>query len=87
MRVKGSNRKMDFLISLLKKMANSMRANFPGWLKSFAKVNLEAYAVDAWKSILFKSAGLSLISGEVLFLFCFTSVTMTLSIATVKRTL
>ena len=33
-------------------------ASFPGWLKSFAKVNPEAYAVDALKSVLFKNASL-----------------------------
>lgn len=62
-------------------------ASFPGWLKSFAKVNPEAYAVDALKSVLFKNAGLSVISGDILFLFCFTAVMMTTAILTFKRTI
>jgi len=62
-------------------------ASFPGWLKSFAMVNPEAYAVDALKAVLFKNAGLSVISGDILFLFCFTVLMMALSILTFKRTL
>jgi ABC-2 type transport system permease protein len=62
-------------------------ASFPGWLKAFAKVNPEAYAVNALKSILFKNAGLSTISGDIAFLFIFTVVMMTIAIATFKRTL
>jgi ABC-2 type transport system permease protein len=62
-------------------------ASFPGWLKSFAKINPEAYAVDALKSVLFKNAGFATISGDIIFLAAFTAVMMTLSIATFKRTL
>jgi len=62
-------------------------ASFPGWLKTFAKVNPEAYAVDALKSVLFKNAGLSVISGDILFLICFTALMMTTAILTFKRTL
>jgi len=62
-------------------------ASFPGWLKTFAKINPEVYAVDALKAVLFRNAGLSVISGDILFLFCFTTVMMTLSILTFKRTL
>ena len=62
-------------------------ASFPGWLKSFAKVNPEAYAVDALKSILFKNAGLAGIAGDILFLSLFTGVMMTISILAFKRTL
>jgi ABC-2 type transport system permease protein len=62
-------------------------ASFPGWLKYFARANPEAYAVDALKSVLFKNAGLAVIAGDILFLFCFTAVMMTLSIVTFKRTL
>jgi ABC-2 type transport system permease protein len=62
-------------------------ASLPGWLKSFAKVNPEAYAVDALKSVLFKNAGLATISGDIAFLALFTAVMMSLSIATFKRTL
>jgi len=62
-------------------------ASFPGWLKSFAKINPEAYAVDALKSILFKDAGIGTITGDLTFLTLFTAVMMTLSILTFKRTL
>jgi len=62
-------------------------ASFPGWLKAFAKVNPEAYAVDALKSILFKGESITDIPGDVTFLLIFTSVMMTIAIATFKRTL
>ena len=62
-------------------------ASFPGWLKSFARINPEAYAVDALKSVLFKNAGLAAISGDIAFLALFTAVMMTLSILSFKRTL
>lgn len=62
-------------------------ASFPGWLKGFAKVNPEAYAVDALKSILFKNAGIAAVAGDLLFLAVFTAVTMTVAIIGFRRTL
>ncbi len=62
-------------------------ASFPEWLKAFAKVNPEAYAVDALKSILFKGESISDISGDIIFLLIFTFVMMTIAIGTFKRTL
>lgn len=62
-------------------------ASFPGWLKAFAKVNPEAYAVDALKSILFKGESITGIVGDVTFLLIFTSIMMTIAIITFKRTL
>ena len=62
-------------------------ASFPGWLRSFAKVNPEAYAVDALKSILFKGAGISVISHDILFLLLFTLVMMSAAIALFRRTI
>lgn len=62
-------------------------ASFPEWLKTFAKVNPEAYAVDALKSILFKGESIGDISGDIAFLLIFTFVMMTIAIATFKRTL
>ena len=62
-------------------------ASFPGWLKAFAKVNPEAYAVDALKSILFKGERISDISGDITFLLIFTFIMMTIAIGTFKRTL
>ncbi len=62
-------------------------ASFPPWLKTFAKVNPEAYAVHALKSILFKGSGLGVVWGDIVFLSVFTAVMMTAAIAVFKRTL
>ncbi|MDA8083003.1 MAG: ABC transporter permease [Nitrospiraceae bacterium] len=62
-------------------------ASLPGWLKSFALVNPEAYAVDAFKTILFKGAGIGGILGDIAYLAIFTTIMMAVSIATFKRTL
>lgn len=62
-------------------------ASFPPWLKAFAKVNPEAYAVDALKSILFKGLDLRNVLVDVAFLSGFTVVMMTVAIVTFKRTL
>ena len=62
-------------------------ASFPRWLRSFAVINPEAYAVDALKTILFKGAGLGSIAGDITFLSVFTCIMMTISIVTFKRTL
>jgi ABC-2 type transport system permease protein len=61
-------------------------ASFPGWLKSFARVNPEAYAVDALKSILFKGAGISDVSHDIAFLLIFTLIMMAIAITAFKRT-
>jgi ABC-2 type transport system permease protein len=61
-------------------------ASFPGWLRAFAKVNPEAYAVDALKSILFKSAGVLDITGDITFLLVFTFIMMSIAIVAFKRT-
>ncbi len=62
-------------------------ASFPGWLKAFAKVNPEAYAVDALKSLLFKGEHIIDVSGDILFLSIFTFIMMTIAIVSFKRTL
>jgi ABC-2 type transport system permease protein len=62
-------------------------ASFPPWLKAFAKVNPEAYAVDALKSILFKNVSIGNIAGDLTYLAVFTTIMMTLSILSFKRTL
>jgi ABC-2 type transport system permease protein len=62
-------------------------ASFPAWLRAFAKVNPEAYAVDALKSILFKGATPASIAGDIIFLFIFTAVMMTVAIMNFKRTI
>ncbi len=62
-------------------------ASFPPWLRAFAKVNPEAYAVDALKSILFKNVNIGNISGDLAYLALFTVAMMSLSIISFKRTL
>lgn len=59
--------------------------SFPGWLRAFAKVNPEAYAVHALKSVLFKGAGLGVILSDLIFLIIFTNVMMVIAILTFKR--
>lgn len=61
--------------------------SFPGWLRTFARVNPEAYAVDALKSILFRNAGIVAVAGDIAFLLGFTAVMMTLAILLFRRTL
>ncbi len=62
-------------------------ASFPQWLKTFAKINPEAYAVDALKGLLFKGADLASIATDIAFLLVFTMVMMTTAIMTFRRTL
>ncbi|MBI4844693.1 MAG: ABC transporter permease [Nitrospirae bacterium] len=61
--------------------------SFPAWLRAFAKVNPEAYAVHALKSVLFKGAGLDVILGDIIFLLIFTNVMMVIAILSFKRTM
>ncbi len=62
-------------------------SSFPPWLKAFAKVNPEAYAVHALKSILFKAGDLGSVWQDIIFLSLFTALMMTTAILTFKRTL
>lgn len=62
-------------------------ASFPDWLKAFAKLNPEAYAVNALKAILFKGADIMTIAEDIIFLFIFTFTMTTIAIITFKRTL
>lgn len=61
--------------------------SFPPWLKAFSKINPEAYSVHAFKSVLFKNAGLGAIYWDIIFLIAFTAVMMTIGIVRFKRTL
>ncbi len=61
--------------------------SFPNWLKAFAKVNPEAYAVHALKALIFKGAGLVAIKGDLIFLAIFTVIMLTVATFTFKRTL
>lgn len=62
-------------------------ASFPHWLKTFAKINPEAYAVNALKTILFKGADIRSIATDITFLSVFTIIMMIISIVTFKRTI
>jgi ABC-2 type transport system permease protein len=62
-------------------------ASFPDWLKVFAKINPEAYAVHALKSVLFKGGTLASIWGDIVFLGIFSAVMMWVAMLTFKRTL
>ncbi len=61
--------------------------SFPGWLRTFAKVNPEAYAVHALKSLLFKNVGISAIYMDIAFLSAFAVIMMITAISFFKRTL
>ena len=62
-------------------------ASLPGWLRGFAWINPEAYAVDALKAVLFKDAGLAQVSGDLGFLVLFAFTTMGVAILLLKRRL
>lgn len=60
--------------------------SFPGWLRAFARVNPESYAVKAMKAILFKGAPLGAISADIAYLCLFTLLMMSLAVVVFKRT-
>lgn len=62
-------------------------ASFPPWLRAFAKVNPETYAVDALKSVIFKNVAFSAIYFDLVFLSTFALLMTALAIMTFKRTL
>ena len=61
--------------------------SFPNWLKAFAKVNPEAYAVHALKALIFKGADIVAIKGDLVFLAIFTAIMLTIATFTFKRTM
>lgn len=61
--------------------------SFPPWLQAFARYNPETHVVHALKSILFKGASVTAISGDLTFLVAFTALMLVLASATLKRTL
>ncbi len=61
-------------------------ASFPDWLRAFARVNPEAYAVHALKAILFKdAAGPTAIGGDLSFLTLFAGGMLLLAVLTFRR--
>lgn len=62
-------------------------ASFPGWLQAFAKVNPEAYAVHALRSLMFRGGDIVAIRSDLIFLALFTLVVLTIATITFKRRL
>lgn len=62
-------------------------ASFPKWLQVFAKINPEAYAVHALRSLMFKDGNISAIKYDLIFLICFTIIMVFMATLTFKRTL
>lgn len=60
-------------------------ASFPDWLRGFAGVNPEAYAVHALKAVLYKDAGFVALSGDLLFLTLFAVGMLAIAVATFRR--
>lgn len=61
--------------------------SFPGWLRTFARINPETYSVHALRNILFKGDNLSGIEGDFIFLSIFAIVTLSIATLTYKREL
>jgi ABC-2 type transport system permease protein len=49
---------------------------FPGWMQAIAVVDPFTYAVHAFKSLLLKDTGLGAVTGDLMYLVCFSVVTM-----------
>lgn len=62
-------------------------ASFPGWLQAFAKMNPEAYAVHALRSLMFRGGDIAAIKSDLIFLVLFTTVVLTIATITFKRRL
>src|SRR5215469_10913173 len=60
---------------------------FPPWLRAIARVDPFTYAVDGFKSLLLKETSLAAVWGDMLFLFLFAAVTLSIAIPLFKRTL
>lgn len=61
--------------------------SLPNWLRVFAKVNPEAYAVHALKALILKGSGLVAVRGDLIFLLAFTVIMLFVATMTFKRTL
>ena len=61
--------------------------SFPVWLKTFAKINPEAYSVHALRTILFKGQSLTGIEGDFFFLTIFAITMLTIATLSYKREL
>ncbi|HEX3626916.1 MAG TPA: ABC transporter permease [Verrucomicrobiae bacterium] len=61
--------------------------SFPAWMKVITVVNPFTYAVHGFKQLVLKNTGLMAISGDLLFLVCFTALTMGIATLLFRRTL
>ena len=61
--------------------------SFPGWLRIFAMVNPEAYAVDALKTLMFKGYSFIAIQEDLIFLGIFALLMVAIATITFKRRL
>ncbi|HVU27779.1 MAG TPA: ABC transporter permease [Verrucomicrobiae bacterium] len=61
--------------------------SFPAWMKAIAVVDPFTYAVHGFKQLVLKNTGLMAVSGDLLFLFGFTALAMTLATVLFRRTL
>ena len=61
--------------------------SFPQWMKVITVIDPFTYAVHGFKQLVLKNTGLAAISGDLLFLFCFTAIAMSLATLLFKRTL
>ncbi len=61
--------------------------SFPQWMKAITVVDPFTYAVHGFKQLVLKNTGLVAISGDLLFLFCFTALAMGIATLLFRRTL
>ncbi len=61
--------------------------SFPHWLRAFARYNPETHLVSALKSILFRGADISAVTGDLLFLTVFMVLMLITASVSFKRTL
>ena len=61
--------------------------SLPNWLRAFAKINPEAYAVHALKELILKGSGFVAVRGDLAFLMMFTVVMLIVATLTFKRTM
>jgi ABC-2 type transport system permease protein len=61
--------------------------SFPAWMKAITVVDPFTYAVHGFKQLVLKNTGLMAISGDLLFLFCFTAIAMGFATILFRRTL
>ena len=60
---------------------------FPGWMRSIASINPEAYAIHALRGLMYKGAGLTAVIGDFAFLAIFTGFMVALATVAFKRAL